>query len=639
MAKATRSSSSHKGSVTRRDLLKVGGVVIPAAMLLPPWRSARAQTAAAPFDFYVSPTGSDSNPGTVAEPWAITSLMLIARNPYNVANCNATSGKRIGFLPGTYYLTTAFKGTIASGSNMMTVSGITGAITPGMHLVSGLGSAFSTGKYGWGPMVTAVSGSTITLNTNASAGLSGATIVATFMVQDPIGALQLIGSTNSSSPTYWGSSDSSGNESARTATLDAEGGSGVYGGYMTTSSNTESMSIIAHIGEYPSTYTVGNATLSGLVLRGYSYYGIQIGAHSMEDGPPGITGIIIQNCEITDGNTSAFYPHVDNTTAIWIDCTTGALIRNNWIHDCVGPKGTGDHLSAIQIWGAYATHDFITTGTIIEYNTCVNAGNIYGKEVCIDQTTVRYNYLDTSALTNSAGMQDFTGAPTTGLSGTTYFYNNIVVFNAANQEGGIFGGPTLSNSYGLTTAVEVYNNTIIVTKGGVATVPWLTGSGGAVRAVKYYNNIYVNSSTSGGNDLGVGNHATNPAVPAVWDYNLDYSPNVQLSWTLYENSSFTTPIGSYTTAASFAAALASNGGISNAEAHSIIGTAPTFVNTGTYAQRYQLASGSAGKGAGSTTGTSSGSACDMGAWGNGATWIGCNFAYEGPSAPVLDSIS
>lgn len=80
-------------------------MVISTGILLPKWMTANAQTVST-FDFYVSPTGSDSNPGTVAAPWAITSLMMATKNAYNVANFALTRGKRIGFLPGTYNLST-----------------------------------------------------------------------------------------------------------------------------------------------------------------------------------------------------------------------------------------------------------------------------------------------------------------------------------------------------------------------------------------------------------------------------------------------------------------------------------------------------------------------------------------------------
>src|SRR6185312_8312991 len=48
------------------------------------------------FDFYISTTGSDSNAGTLASPWAITSLTRTS------GNRSAIAGKRIGLLPGTY---------------------------------------------------------------------------------------------------------------------------------------------------------------------------------------------------------------------------------------------------------------------------------------------------------------------------------------------------------------------------------------------------------------------------------------------------------------------------------------------------------------------------------------------------------
>ena len=140
----------------------------------------------------------------------------------------------------------------------------------------------------------------------------------------------------------------------------------------------------------------------------------------------------------------------------------------------------------------------------------------------------------------------------------------------------------------------------------------------------------------GGDNIGYGAFSTNPAAPAVWDYNLVYSPSVAANWRLWQNGNFTAlltgePAGGYTSASAFATALSSNGGIANAESHSVIGTTPTFSGSGSgrlYAAQYQLASGSAGINQGSTDGTTGGSACDMGAWGGATppTQIGCDFA-------------
>jgi len=109
---------------------------------------------------------------------------------------------------------------------------------------------------------------------------------------------------------------------------------------------------------------------------------------------------------------------------------------------------------------------------------------------------------------------------------------------------------------------------------------------------------------------------------------------------LRQNGGLSNTLASYTSPSAFGAAIASNGGIGGAEANSIVGT-PGFVGTGTFAALYQLTASSAGKGAGRIGGSSAGGATDMGAWGNGATQIGCNFTSGStstnpvPNAPTL----
>lgn len=77
--------------LTRRSLLKRGGYAVIATALPTLMRTARAQTAN--FDYYIGPSGSDSNPGTQASPWSITALNT-KRSVY--------AGKNVGLLPGTY---------------------------------------------------------------------------------------------------------------------------------------------------------------------------------------------------------------------------------------------------------------------------------------------------------------------------------------------------------------------------------------------------------------------------------------------------------------------------------------------------------------------------------------------------------
>ena len=79
--------------ITRRKVLE-GGVLATVAAALPFGRVRRVYAAtSSTFDYYISPTGDDNNPGTLGSPWSITAL-----------NSKKTvyGGKRIGLLPGTY---------------------------------------------------------------------------------------------------------------------------------------------------------------------------------------------------------------------------------------------------------------------------------------------------------------------------------------------------------------------------------------------------------------------------------------------------------------------------------------------------------------------------------------------------------
>jgi hypothetical protein len=560
MTDRSRSKSSARGLmdriVSRRDLLRMGGAMIPAGILLPAWLTAGAQTTST-FDYYVSPTGNDANPGTVAQPWAITSLSLRSYNSNNVANCLKQAGKRVGFLPGTYD-------------------------------VSGL------------------------------------------MYNDPVsGALQLIGGTAGAN-TVWASSDANGNYSPRTATIDAKGKSGLFGGHIASGPGTWDGPVISHTGSYPSNYATGYAVIDGLRVIGYSYKGIRVGGASSGDGPRITAPVTIQNCEFTgQGWNSGDY--TDNMVSVWIDGCTGAVVSNNYLHDNLGQGGTSsaDHLNAIIFWTCI--------DCTAQYNTCVASGSIYGKEVANQGSIIQYNYVDASMYTlNSTAIQDFTGANTAGLTHTTIIRNNILITQGGTAGGGCaIGWPTLSNNYGYSTPVKVYNNTIICTGNSGPVVVWATeqAGGSGMQAFQWFNNIYVRGNATGSWN-GFGNFYTNPGAPQVWDYNL--VPTSGTSWTLYQNGALTTALVSYQSAAAFSAGLAANGGISGAEAHTISGV-PTFVGAsgGALAKQYQLSSTSPGKGTGSSNGTPSGSACDMGAWGNGATQIGCNFtAGSTASTPV-----
>jgi hypothetical protein len=75
--------------LTRRNLLKRSGIaalaVVSSDILV---RAAHSQTASS-FDYYISPNGDDTNPGTLASPWSITALN---------SKMTTYSGKRIGII-------------------------------------------------------------------------------------------------------------------------------------------------------------------------------------------------------------------------------------------------------------------------------------------------------------------------------------------------------------------------------------------------------------------------------------------------------------------------------------------------------------------------------------------------------------
>jgi hypothetical protein len=89
-------SKTGANSWSRRDVLSRGAGAL-CVLALPEFvtRKAFGQSTTT-FDYYISPTGSDSNPGTQASPWAITSLQDTNSNNARMA------GKKVGMIAGTY---------------------------------------------------------------------------------------------------------------------------------------------------------------------------------------------------------------------------------------------------------------------------------------------------------------------------------------------------------------------------------------------------------------------------------------------------------------------------------------------------------------------------------------------------------
>lgn len=501
-----------RSSVSRPRLVRAfaaPAVMGQLAATLPPVAGSESGTApSTTFDFYIGPSGSDSNPGTLASPWAITAL----------GTKGATyTGKRVGLLDGTY--------TVES--------------------PSGFDSTIQT----------------ININGGSS---SAQTVIAAV--------------------------------NPRQATINNYA-NGYYGGGLNRPS--------AALAHRHSSSNVGYLTIQGLRFTGFSYSALMIG--TVYNSTP-MYGIIVKDCEFTGGNAAG--NSTTNCPTLQLGGTRGALVQNNYFHDNDGITAhSTDHFNSIIGWQ-------YTYGTIIENNTFVHAGSIYGKEQGLQGTIIRYNYIDSSYFTDSNGsVLSWDGATSggsfAGLTDTTKFHNNIVITGGPF---GIEGRSTWSTRYGYGLPIEVYNNTVVVSGGS----PWggILVNAQVANVASIYNNI-VSITASG---AGYGAMAIKANGPAILDYNLYPS---SMKWQLLDSSGY--QLSSYTSLASFQSAVTGAGGNAGLDAHSIQSGSFGFVATGSGPAYYQLSGSSPALNAGKSDGTSGGSAVDMGAWGNGATAIGCDF--------------
>ncbi|HUJ52608.1 MAG TPA: right-handed parallel beta-helix repeat-containing protein [Steroidobacteraceae bacterium] len=536
-SKRSRSACPGLGAAaSRRDFLRYGGGVAGASLLGAYWpRSAQAQSATT-YDYYISTTGSDSNAGTLAAPWAITSLLAGNANQAKMA------GKRVGVIAGTY--------------EVMTLTGISsypGSYSQAYLLVRGGSSAAPT----------------VLASCNASGTYA------------PVG-----------------------NSSGAWAVLDGQG---------TSSNNSQGQPLIGGIG---SGYAY--LTIDGFEIINAYYHPIAVG---YETG--GYSTISTRNAGISIQNN---YIHTftnslggANATGITLYATTGAVIQNNYI---TGISDTSNRATGIECWN--------TDNVMIQYNTLISTSNqqvggIFIKNEGNYQNTVRFNHVD---LTASGTSVSGSGGICIDLSGTssniTSVYNNVVI-----SDNPVFSYAISVDGWPNSVENQLwYNNTFVGIPGssGVFFVRY-----GASATITHYNNIYaVHSVGFRGtfNTSGAGGGGT--CALALSDYNCFQTVSLGLT----ANGTNNTPT-LYTSLSTWTSALAT--ATVGKDAHSLAAN-PLFVATGSGPLYYQLAVGSPCSGKGSTTGTSSGSTTDMGAWGNGATQIGSSFAPGGGSAlPVPNS--
>lgn len=412
---------------------------------------------------------------------------------------------------------------------------------------------------------------------------------------------------SSGSPTYIGSSDSSGNYSPRTATIkwtDSGGGIANCNGGL--------------IGpEYvPSNYsgTPGYITIDGLIID----CGNSSGGHAvqvMSDyGNGGMyettavtapVGIIIQNCEIRN---IAATDVGNNDALVFFRGCNGGIVQNCYLHDISKPSQS-DHAHAIEEYGSQNCQYI--------YNTVVRCtGGIESKGGC-GGTVVAYNYITASQFAALMGFDGGTGNP--NKPNTAYsIHHNILDGNV-----GAAGAPCLTGDQNIALNyqdINYYNNTIYDSRSGSQQEVRLGTTSGAT--VAFYNNIICTPAVTGGG---------NSAHPGV--VNLSSGGYTTVDNNCYCMAAFCLGVDGNTYSS-----LSAWQSATHADAHSWA-QEPGFVGSitsGGGPAQFKLAT---------TTALVAGGqgGVNVGAWDGQVTQIGCNFAPGSvsgtptvdPSPPVL----
>lgn len=353
--------------------------------------------------------------------------------------------------------------------------------------------------------------------------------------------------------------------------------------------------------------STGYITIDGLKIINGGCKTIHFGLYSGSN--LNIPGWVIQNCEISGQNCVNVGRGVTagNYACIEIQGGIGAIIRNNYLHGNIGNAGptNGNHFTSTVQWYCLST--------LYEYNTCIGPG-FYGKEGGNAGTTIRYNYVDNSGWSQVQGIEDFVNDTSTSTGLTTTIHHNVLKVLMNDMR------PTLNQADYLADKFICYNNTFVGLSGGQTSgILIKTNSGLAT----YYNNI--NSMAASGD---VQFNTINVDGPGVWDYNLYFSTGT------YEYGYFTSKATGARSGSSTLAGWKAAMSVA-CEAHAQDHVNPTFVASGAGANFYKLQSGSPAINAGKSNGTSGGTTCDMGAWGNSApSIIGSSLVTGGSTPPT-----
>lgn len=647
--------------------LTAGGILAPEARGLIMLGGSTASSPGQPFDFYISTagTGTATGGGTFSNPWPISMLS-------NATAQGRYAGKRVGLLPGTYSVSSLMGtnesvaalelagGTGTGAKTYIGSSDSSGNYSRGTATIDGAARATFTANFG--------ASSTATFNISMTGGSNVATLSS---VSGTVQAgMQVTGggapspvylvsgsgttwTTDYTPPSNWSASGVTGTVATMTVTASGSGtisrgmisvGTGLPAGAMVTSGSGTSWTVGASIASPLTGVAVSGTvyggdnnnisaimaaragcnywTIDGIEFTGYSMWAFHVG-NSPSGGACPISGTI-QNCEFTGGNctyaTSANFVNGVNCGVIIVYASVSGLVTNSWFHGNVGNPRDTQHWSWIYQWGLGST---ATANNAYKYNTVVSSGNFQGKEATQYNTEIAYNYMD---MTGQLATAEYTGAAIFGCmsdggsasaTGTSW-HHNVILANVIALD---FNNTNPSSSY-LTSPLNIYNNTVVFigkqtdgyANGGYS----YSGSGtGSAHHVSAYNNLYYDN---GQTISAYGYWLTNVDSFALADY------NIYGSWS---NAFNTVPSGQNGSSGLTAHTLASWGtAIGGLEANSSTNSTNPFTPGGSlkYADNYRISNTSPAYQNGHVGGTSGGAAVNVGAWDGSVTQIGCNFA-------------
>jgi hypothetical protein len=413
--------------------------------------------------------------------------------------------------------------------------------------------------------------------------------------------LQIQGGPNSSTKTYIGSCNSSGAYQAGTATLDAKGSVGLYGGGNTAHSPYVLGQTIGSTGTGPTPTQIGNWTIDGLLFTGFSNWAVTLsgGIDTLTSQP---TNCTIQNCGFFNSSTAQTGTHPG---PLMLYDYKNCLVHNCWFYNNISTAASDPAHNGASITGEGFGGG--SSGLTVEYCSFVQSPGMYvfQDNGAALNTTVRYCYFDmttTTGISQTCALAGLTG-PATGQVGNS-FHHNIV-------RGGSFADNVGLDAYYNGSPTAFYNNTWdrVGGSGGNGLGFRCLETTGQSALISAYNNLMYDN---GAGSVSYGYMACNIDGFALCDYNT-YG-------TLNQFTTYTASGGTSNTSRTFAAWQTAIG----KDAHSSASSVNPFTNNGAYALQYQISSGSPAYQSGFVGGVSSGAVCNRGAWDGTVTQIGCN---------------